>query len=180
MKIEAVWSEYQGALKAFLHKNVSDPDDVDDLLQEVLIKSFNNLSAVKDASKMKSWLFQVANNTLIDFYRKRGKTHDIDEEDLWHGESEENIIGELSDCIMPFIDALPDNQAALLRAIELEGVSQKEYAEQQGIKYSTLKSQVQKSRQNLLGLFKQCCDFSIDSRGNIMTYEQKSSDCSGC
>lgn len=180
MKIETVWSEYQSALKAFLHKNVSDPDDVDDLLQEVLIKSFNQLGTVKDASKIKSWLFQVANRTLIDFYRKRGRAQDIDEQDLWHGESEETIIGELSDCVMPFIDALPENQAELLRAIELDGIPQKQYAEEQGIKYSTLKSQVQKSRQNLLGLFKQCCDFSIDNQGNIMTYQQKNSDCSGC
>ena len=35
MKVEEVWSGYSASLKAFLHSRVSDPDEVDDLLQEI-------------------------------------------------------------------------------------------------------------------------------------------------
>ncbi len=38
MNIEFVWKEYQAAIRAFLHSRVSDADDVDDLLQDILIK----------------------------------------------------------------------------------------------------------------------------------------------
>lgn len=43
MNAEAIWQEYQMSLKAFLHKNVANPDDVDDLLQDILLKSYQNL-----------------------------------------------------------------------------------------------------------------------------------------
>ncbi|MCK6263384.1 RNA polymerase sigma factor SigZ [Vibrio sp. ZSDE26] len=179
MKIETVWSEYRTSLKAFLHKNVSNPDDVDDLLQEILIKTYNNLGKIKDKNKIKPWLFQIANNTIIDFYRKSGKTTEEINDDVWETEPEE-IVQELSTCVVPFIKALPDEHADLLTEIEIKGVSQKEYAQSKGIKYSTLKSRVQKSRTLLHKLFNDCCDFSIDSQGNLLDYEKKTSQCGKC
>lgn len=180
MNIEIIWKEYQKNLKAFLHKNIANPADVDDLLQEILIKSYQNLNAIKDTKKIKSWLFQIANNTIIDFYRKRAKITDLDSKDLWSSETEENILGELSGCVLPFINGLADEEAQLLRAIEIEGVSQKEYAIQNNLKYSTLKSRVKKSRQRLYRLFDDCCEFSLDSRGNLNEFIQKKTKCSRC
>ncbi|MCJ8272648.1 MAG: RNA polymerase sigma factor SigZ, partial [Psychrosphaera sp.] len=76
MNLETLWLAYQSNLKAFLHKNVSNPNDVEDLLQEILIKTHQNLGQLKDSKKVKSWLFQIANHTIIDFYRKRGNAQD--------------------------------------------------------------------------------------------------------
>ena len=47
LSLEQVWAKYQQALKAFLHSKVSQPDDVDDLLQEILLKTYQNLETVK-------------------------------------------------------------------------------------------------------------------------------------
>ncbi|MGF1695269.1 RNA polymerase sigma factor SigZ [Vibrio lamellibrachiae] len=179
MKIETVWSEYRASLKAFLHKNVSTPDDVDDLLQEILIKTYNNLGVIKDKKKIKSWLFQIANNTIIDFYRKNGKRTEEIEDHVWEAEPEE-VLQQLSSCVLPFIKGLPQEHADLLTKIEIEGVPQKEYAQTHGIKYSTLKSRVQKSRSMLHALFSDCCEFSIDAQGNLLDFQQKPKQCSGC
>jgi len=161
-QLDQIWQEYRQALKAFLHTKVSCPDDVDDLLQEVLLKSFTKLDGLKDAASIKAWLFQIANHSVIDFYRKNAKKVDqIEGED------------ELSHCVQPFISALPYEQAELLQAIELEGISQKAYAEQRGIPYSTLKSQVKKARLELKALFDQCCHFQEDKFGNLIEYEKK-------
>ena len=40
LKLEDVWTQYQQAVKSFLHSKVSNPDDVDDLQQEILIKTY--------------------------------------------------------------------------------------------------------------------------------------------
>ena len=64
-----------------------------------------------------------------------------------------------------FIDALPEESARLLKAIDIEGESQREYAERVGIKYSTLKSQVKKGRGELRNAFEKCCKLSLDSSG---------------
>ncbi|MCL9783397.1 RNA polymerase sigma factor SigZ, partial [Vibrio sp. S4M6] len=182
MNIEIVWADYQQSLKNFLRKHIQNQDDVDDLLQEILIRSYQNLPSVKDHKKVKSWLFQIANNAIIDFYRKR-KTTTVPELDVWltHNPNEQHKFErEIAQCVRPFIDRLPKEQAQLLTAIELDGVSQKEYARKTGVNYSTVKSRVQKSRQSLAKLFNQCCEYNIDRRGNIISYQPKRKNCTGC
>ncbi|OAN11708.1 RNA polymerase sigma factor SigZ [Photobacterium jeanii] len=180
MNVEHIWGEYRSSLQAFLRKNVSNAADVDDLLQEVLIKTYTHMKTIKDPSQIKSWLFQVANNAIIDFYRKQGRQRLVEGEELWHAEDDSSVHNELSQCLTPFIQALPEGEAQMLTAIEINGESQKSYAEKQGVKYSTLKSRVNKSREHLLELYKECCDFTLDANGNLMDYEQKPSSCNKC
>lgn len=109
MKLEPIWVAYQSSLKAFLHSKIANPADVEDLLQEVLIKTHNGFQAVSDESKIKPWLFQVANHTIIDFYRKNAKRQELTSDDLWYQEQdEEALIQELSQCLLPFIKQLPN------------------------------------------------------------------------
>lgn len=177
MNIEMIWSDYQIALKRFLHSKVSNEADVDDLLQDILLKTYNNLNTIKDHRSIKSWLFQIANHTIIDFYRKKGRIKEIEPEDIWILDDDNQVKKGLSRCIMPFIKALPEEQAELIIAIDINNQSQKEYAEAIGVSYSTLKSRVQKSRQELKSVFDQCCYFKVDQHGNVYDFENKSGRC---
>ncbi|UJF19737.1 RNA polymerase sigma factor SigZ [Vibrio sp. SS-MA-C1-2] len=180
MNVETIWQEYQASLKAFLHRNVSNSADVDDLLQEILIKVYQKLDSVKESKKIKSWLFQIANNTIIDFYRKRGSQRELSEDDLWYKDDDPDLLQQLSSCVEPFIDAMPKEEAEILTAIEINGLSQKEYAKQSGINYSTLKSRVQKGRRSLFSLFDECCALSLDEKGNLIKIESKGNECHYC
>ncbi|KGJ95860.1 RNA polymerase sigma factor SigZ [Colwellia psychrerythraea] len=173
MNIEDIWLEYREALKRFLHAKISNEADVEDLLQDILIKTFNNLNAVKTQKSVKSWLFQIANNTIIDYYRKKGRAQVIKIEGLLPFEGSQERKVDLSNCISPFINALPDKHASLLTAIDINNQSQKQYAEQLGISYSTLKSRVQKSRGLLKQVFDECCHFKIDKLGNVYDWDAK-------
>jgi len=179
MKIEDIWLEYRGALKRFLHVKVSNEADVEDLLQDILIKTYNKLDTVKTQKSVKAWLFQIANNTIIDYYRKNGRIQDATNEELPLLETSEEVNIDLSNCISPFINALPEEHASLLTAIDLNNQSQKQYAEQLGVSYSTLKSRVQKSRSLLKQVFDDCCHFKIDKIGNVYDYDvkEKNDDC---
>jgi RNA polymerase sigma-70 factor (ECF subfamily) len=159
---------------------VSNPDDVDDLLQEILIKTHKSLQTVKDSKKIKSWIFQTAHNTIIDFYRQSSKWNTLTADDLWFEKEEPKITTELSLCVLPFIKALPQEDAELLMAIEIEGMSQKDYAKSKKINYSTLKSRVKKSRHKLYHLYRNCCDFSLDNQGNLRQFKQKDIGCTRC
>ncbi|OHY96221.1 RNA polymerase sigma factor SigZ [Vibrio rotiferianus] len=181
--LESIWSEYEHAIHAFLRSKVSNEDDVDDLKQEILLKTYQNLVDIRDVSSVKSWLFQIANNAIIDFYRKRARNqrdNDLVADDLWFEEQESNLKQELSKCIAPFVQALPDEQSQLLSSIELEGMSQQKLAEEQGISYSTLKSRVQKGRVELKKLFEECCSFSFDKQGRMTDCNQNGSSCDKC
>ena len=173
MKIETIWSDYQSALKRFLHSKVSNEADTEDLLQDILLKSYNNLDTLKDHKSVKAWLFQIANHTIIDFYRKNGRTKDIAIEDMSPLDDNDEFKKQLTRCLVPFINALPEEQAELLTAIDIHNLSQKEYAESLGISYSTLKSRVQKSRRQLKEVYDQCCHFKVDQNGSPFDFERK-------
>ncbi len=186
LKLEQVWAEYQQALKSFLHSKVNNSADVDDLLQDILIKTYQNLDKVQDASSVKAWLFQLANNTIIDFSRKHARQQrdsQIDAEDLWFTglDHDSEFKQKLSLCIEPFIQALPEQSSSLLLAVDIKGQSQKEIAEAQSISYSTVKSRVQKSRADLKNLFEECCNLSLDQQGNVIDCELKpNASCGKC
>jgi RNA polymerase sigma-70 factor (ECF subfamily) len=180
MNIEDIWSEYRARIKAFLHSKVSNPADVDDLLQDISIKTFAGLAKLDDHSKVQSWLFQTANRTIIDFYRKNSREKNLHPDDLWYSEDDAETHHALERCVEPFIAALPKQTAQLLTAIDIQGQSQKEYAAAHGLSYSTLKSQVQNGRSALRSVFENCCHLTLDTYGNISDYRSKTDGCENC
>jgi RNA polymerase sigma-70 factor (ECF subfamily) len=180
MKLENVWQEYGASLRSFLHSRVSNDADVEDLLQEVLIKTHQNLGTLASSEKIKPWLFQITNNTIIDYYRKKGTARPISAADLWYAEEGDDVERGLARCVEPFVRALPKKSADLLTAIDLEGQSQKDFAANAGISYSTLKSQVQRSRAKLRGLFDDCCSLNLDRDGNVVEFQPKTGGCDSC
>jgi RNA polymerase sigma-70 factor (ECF subfamily) len=176
MDIQIIWEKYGDRLRNFLLTRVKNPEDAEDLLQEILIKTHQNLASVKDPKKFQSWLYKIARNTLTDYYRKpvptiSGQTlpelEDLGDKKL---DSQEIIREELSKCIKPFINSLPDIYRDALDAVELKGVSQKALANELGVSHSAIKSRVQRGREMLAALFQSCCTYDLDVRGNIIDY----------
>ena len=178
--LEEVWTEYRFALRAFLLKRVADPDDVDDLLQEVLIRTHRGLPKLRDPENLRSWLFRISRNVTTDFYRRRGGRTNVHPDDLWYGKNEPETLTQLENCVLPFLNGLPDAEANLLRAIDLGDVSQKDYAASHGISYSTLKSRVQSARRDLRKKFDDCCSMELDAQGQLVDYRPKSDRCGDC
>lgn len=124
MTPENIIAEYQSALRAFLLSRMRNSADVDDVLQEALTKTFQNLHRLKAQDKIKPWLFQIARNAMMDHYRRQNREASVNPGDLWYddpGEQERAFEG----CVEPFLKALPVDTAELLRAVELQGASQK-------------------------------------------------------
>lgn len=187
MKSTRTLSKYQSAIRSFLHTKVSNPSDVEDILQDILIKIHRNIHSLKEDTSLKSWIYQISKNAVIDFYRKNGTSRQLHADDFWLSEQqscdEDMTASEhmLAKCVEPFIQALPKDNADLLMAIYINNQSQKAYAEQYNISYSTLKSRVQCARKQLYKLFHDCCEFSVDIHGNIIdcTHRDKNI-CSNC
>ena len=183
MEIEQIWNDYGNLLRRFLFSKVGNSDDAEDLLQEILIKTHKSMHSLKDPKKFKSWLFQIARNTLIDYYRKPSKT--ISEQSIPElseiveesSDAQETMRSELSECIKPFLESLPKKYADAVEAIDLKGISQKEMAKELRLSYSTAKSRVQRGRQKLAELFQECCTYEVDARGKIIGYKPKNECC---
>lgn len=183
MDIQKVWTEYGSQLRNFLVSKVSTPEDAEDLLQEILIKTHTNLKNLKDPEKFKSWLYQIARNTIIDYYRKQRsnvteqKISELETLSVQNSDSINPVFSELSQCVRPFLKQLPDKYREAIEATDLDGISQKDFAEELALAHSTIKSRVQRGRAMLSDLFHECCNYQLDARGNIMDYKDRDDCC---
>jgi len=66
--------QYQQRLYAFVRRMVTDPDETQDVLQNVFIKAWNGLDRFREDAQLFSWLYRIAHNESISHLKrmKRG------------------------------------------------------------------------------------------------------------
>jgi RNA polymerase sigma-70 factor (ECF subfamily) len=69
-KIEEIYNKFSKPLLYFILKHVSNKSLAEDLLHEVFIKAYKNIESLEDKSNIQAWLYKIASNTIIDYYRK--------------------------------------------------------------------------------------------------------------
>lgn len=177
---EHIWHEYHMKLASFIRSKVAE-DMVDDLLHDVFIKIHARINSLKEDAKLESWLYQITRNTIIDHYRSKRTTEELpDWLEQAQPEDEETIKKELSSCFEPMIKKLPDKYRNAVQMSEIESKTQKEVAEQEGISLSGAKSRVQRGRSLLKTMLHDCCQFEINKKNQIISYEKKDQDCKYC
>jgi RNA polymerase sigma-70 factor (ECF subfamily) len=62
---------YSDYIYNFIYQYVKNRELAEDLTQEVFIKVWKNFKKFDPKKKFKVWLFQIARNTTIDFFRKK-------------------------------------------------------------------------------------------------------------
>src|ERR1043165_3642036 len=67
--VENIWSEFSAQLARFISSRVADQQTGEDILQGVFFKLQSRLDQFQDPLKLKGWLFLVARNAIIDYYR---------------------------------------------------------------------------------------------------------------
>lgn len=152
---EAVTRE-QGRLRNFIRKYVSDPNDVEDILQDVFYEFVAAYRMLKPVEHATAWLFRVAKNRVID--RFRGKPRDVlrNAPEPRPGEQElslEELLASadlgpeaayvrtvLLDEIDEALQELPDEQREVFIGHELLGYSFQEMADETGVSVNTLLS----------------------------------------
>jgi len=178
---EKIWREYHVRLRAFIRGKVFDDAAADDILQIVFLKMHAGLPTLKDRTKLKSWLYRIARNAVADYFRARQPIAAIPE---WlpqpETDSAEKAAQELSECLRPMIQLLPENYREAIVLSELQGLTQKEVAEAQGTSLSGAKSRVQRGRALLKNMMAECCRLEFDHGGRLSGYERKKSSCDFC
>lgn len=73
---------YQERLYWHIRNLVKNHDDADDVLQNVFIKVYRNISNFNEESKLYTWLYRIASNESFTFLSKRAKQQNISSEEL--------------------------------------------------------------------------------------------------
>lgn len=182
-RVKSIWNAFSHELYKYVRSKVNSDYDAEDILQDIFIKIHKNIHKVNEQSKLKAWLYKIAKNTIIDYYRKnKGRTVDIasidkalEEEDDAH-----NMNKEISRCLKKMIEELPEKYQEIIELYDIQGMKHKEISEKLGLSLSGSKMRVHRGKELLKQILLACCDFELDKYGNILDYTQKSLVCKRC
>ena len=177
-RTEKIWKIYHDSLHNFIRRRVGEASIADDILQEVFIRIHSRIGTLKESGKIKSWIYQIARNAIIDRYRAHKKIEGLPESlSALKMDPGDKAQKEISSCLLPMAQALPDHYREAVMLSEIEGLKQKEVAEKSGISLSGAKSRIQRGRSMMKKMLLQCCHFEFDRRGNVVDYEGKGCSC---
>jgi len=171
-EIEKSWEEYSKTLFNFIRSKVTSIEDAEDILTHVFSKLISTANANGLPNNISSWLYYVAKNDIIDYYRTRKNFSELP--DYISNEAEdESVMRELSQCLLPMINALPKSYQLPVMLSEIEEKKHKEIAVVLELSVSATKSRVLRGRKMLHKSLLNCCIFQYDNKGNITGYERK-------
>jgi RNA polymerase sigma-70 factor (ECF subfamily) len=170
-KVEYLWKNFETRLRSFIYSKVPDKAVTEDILQDVFIRIHTKIDTLKDESKFKPWLYQITRNMIMDYYRhNKSAVHPPPaREEQEEEETDSRVMDEALQDMVGMMNDLPREYCEALCLTELDGLSQKEYAEKIGIPYSSAKSRVQRSRKLLKDMLLRCCHYEFDKYGTVLS-----------
>ncbi len=158
---ETLYRRYKDVLYRYFLKHCSDRSQSEELYQEVWIKLINNAAHYKPKAKFKTYLFTIAHNTLVDFYRKAKPLQTIEFEETEMTEEftnnptplampeDEFTLKQKTNLFIQTLEALPaDQKEAAILHFEQE-MSVQEIAEITQVKTETAKSRLRYAKNKL-------------------------------
>lgn len=175
-RTDQIWKQHHEALLGFIKSRVKDDSAAEDLLQDVFVRVHSSITSLKENDNLRSWIYQIARNAIIDYYRRDRQTEELPEDMRDENMSESDAVSRLSECVVPFINEISEPYREAVMLCEIEGMTQQALADKLGISLSGAKSRVQRGRAMVKELFTDCCNFEFDSRGQLMGYQAKNCD----
>ncbi|RZS93464.1 RNA polymerase sigma-70 factor (ECF subfamily) [Aquimarina brevivitae] len=80
--LREIITTYKERLYWHIRNMLKNHDDTDDVLQNVFIKVYQNISKFKSESKLYSWLYRIATNEAITFLNKQANKKGITNQEL--------------------------------------------------------------------------------------------------
>lgn len=165
-----LWNEMNDRLIHFVNQKVNDMELAKDIVQDVFIKVFSNITNLKNKGKIVPWIYQITRNEVTNYFRNQ--KYETSSDDLPEKEIlDENLTSQFSQCIIPMIESLPEKYSEALKLTEIDKLSQKELAERLNISYSGAKSRVQRGREMLKSNLQSCCIINTDKYGDVIDYK---------
>lgn len=146
-----IYDKYSGFLIEKLDRLIKIESLVKELHQEAFIRLWKNREQLTEDINLKAYLFTIAKNLIIDFYRKAAKDKELRLHLALHSELVYNHIEsgvffkETSELLEEIISLLPDQRQRVFRMIKIDGKSYQEVADQLGVSLSAIKDHMWKS-----------------------------------
>jgi RNA polymerase sigma-70 factor (ECF subfamily) len=179
MNTKLVWETYADDVKRFIFSKTKNKDVTNDLVQEVFIKVHTKITTLQKVELLKSWLFTIAKNTVLDHYRSSQKKVNTEQDNIEIVDEDTPILNEHSeeDCLYGIVTKLPKKYRDPLFMSDIKGMKQAVIADVLKLPLPTVKSQIQRARKMIAQGYMNCCGFELNDKG-FLVGEIKSKD--GC
>ena len=149
-RLEKSFQSEHGGLVNFVRSKIPTTES-EDIVQDVYVQALNSLNILDAVDNLAGWLYTVARNKVIDWYRrKKLPTVPIDESDESGKSLQDILAAEISDewddetrrlvyeAIIESVDELPEKQQFVFIEHVVEGRTFRELAKETGESINTL------------------------------------------
>jgi RNA polymerase sigma-70 factor (ECF subfamily) len=165
LKTADIWQEHHSEIFFFVLKRVKNTDATNDIVQNTFLKVHTNLKTVKDVSKLKAWIFQIARNEIINFHNNNNKATDLAkiELDVFTQNSYNNLC-----CFDKFVNELSEKYRTVIVLVFWDGKKLLEVAQELDLSLANVKARIRRGKEMLKENFQTCCKFNLDKNGKLV------------
>ncbi len=151
LALEELFNYYYPRLYNFSRSFLKLEEGIDDILQEVFIKIWQNRENIKTASTFNSYIFTITRNLLLNELRSRLNDHKLKDEILKRAVAEEystfeeTEYNDIKEKVDGAINELPERQKEIFVLSRTDGLSHKEIAEKLNISTKTVEYHITQS-----------------------------------
>lgn len=169
-------AQLRDAVRAYIGRRITDSAAADDLTQDVFAKVIRQLPQVRDSRKLAGWIFRIARNVVIDYFRRaqplalaqpNSVPEDLGKPEVF-GREEIQLQDGLNRYVRYVVVGLPAHYRDALLLTEYEGLTQVELAQHLGLSISAAKSRVQRARAIVKDTIGKCCHIEVDTYGRVV------------
>lgn len=158
-----LFDKYEQPLYFHILKIVRDREIIEDMLQEIFLKAFDNISSYNPDYAFSTWLYRITTNHSIDYLRKkRLKTMSLDEQiqtkdgtmsievaDESSHTDDKVIRDQRARILNDALDSLPDKYREIIRMRHMDELSYQEISELLDLPLGTVKAHIFRARELL-------------------------------
>lgn len=172
------WREIAERLKRYVGRRVPSAAEVDDIVQEILVRIHEGLASLRDTASFGGWVYRIAGRAIADAARAKARAPipamDTGAEPAPAADDDAaGLQTELGECVALFVARLPSPYREAITLTELRGLAQQDAAEMLGVSLSAMKSRVRRGREKIRAMFEECCELSLDCRGRVVACEAR-------
>lgn len=146
MDFDEIYDEYFDRVYYKILSSVKNPEDAEDIAQEVFISVYKNLHKFRADSKIYTWIYRIAINKTYDFFRKKKIDLELNEEILNIADNED-IGGSM--IVEENLKKLNKEEREIVVLKDVYGYKLREISKMKDRNISTIKSIYYKALKNL-------------------------------
>ncbi len=139
---EQIYKEYDKKVLNYIRTRVNNLQDAEDIHTDVFMKVYQNLQTYDESkAAISTWIYTIAHNKIIDFYRVNHESLPLELDALGESEPayEEELCDDTMEILAQALEELPEKDRDIIVLSYYGDLTLKETAEKMGISYNSCK-----------------------------------------